>query len=213
MEAYFSRVELPAAAMIQGDYGLHQALWHLFSDGPDRERDFLFHQRTERPNSCFVVSRRPPQLVEGWALDSREYQPQLQSGHRLAFALRANPTVARGREGRHSTRHDVIFDARRQAKVHGTTLSVAEAEQQAGRQWLERRAEACGFVIDAVRITGYERKEIRKRRRKEPPVVVSRLDYEGILYVADPERFLHTLLHGVGPAKAFGCGLLLVRRV
>lgn len=212
MDAYFSRVELPSAAMTGGDYSLHQSLWQLFADGPGRERDFLFHQRSERPSSCFVVSRRPPQPTAGWTFDTREYRPQLQPGQRLAFTLRANPTVARGREGRHSARHDVVFDARRQAEARGSAMSLAEAEQQAGRDWLECRGEACGFVVEAVRSTGYERKEIRKRRQKGPPIVVSRLDYEGTLRVADPDRLRHALLQGVGPAKAFGCGLLLVRR-
>src|SRR5690606_10585704 len=92
MDAYSSGVELPPAAMAGGDYGLHQSLWQLFSDGPDRERDFLFHQRSERPSTCFVVSRRPPQPVAGWTFDTREYRPQLLPGQRLAFALRANPT-------------------------------------------------------------------------------------------------------------------------
>ena len=33
------------------------------------------------------------------------------------------------------------------------------------------------------------------------------------LEVADPARFFDALVRGVGPAKAFGCGLMLVRRV
>jgi len=37
--------------------------------------------------------------------------------------------------------------------------------------------------------------------------------FEGNLWVKEPERFVNFLQNGVGPAKSFGCGLLLVRRV
>ncbi|MEA2080768.1 MAG: type I-E CRISPR-associated protein Cas6/Cse3/CasE [Pseudomonadota bacterium] len=39
----------------------------------------------------------------------------------------------------------------------------------------------------------------------------STLDYSGLLTVTDPELFKAALFQGIGPAKAFGCGLLLVR--
>ena len=36
--------------------------------------------------------------------------------------------------------------------------------------------------------------------------------FEGVLHVRDPDRLAALLENGIGPAKAFGCGLLLVRR-
>ena len=36
---------------------------------------------------------------------------------------------------------------------------------------------------------------------------------EGKLKIVDPDRFKQALLQGIGSAKAFGCGLMLVRRV
>ncbi len=38
------------------------------------------------------------------------------------------------------------------------------------------------------------------------------LDYEGVLTVEDPVLFLSALTVGFGRARAFGCGLMLVRR-
>jgi CRISPR system Cascade subunit CasE len=37
--------------------------------------------------------------------------------------------------------------------------------------------------------------------------------FEGVLRVDDPECLTNLLENGIGPAKAFGCGLLLVRRL
>ncbi len=44
-------------------------------------------------------------------------------------------------------------------------------------------------------------------------IKLSMLDLEGFLMVVDPKAFAEALYNGVGPAKGFGCGLLLVRRV
>lgn len=38
------------------------------------------------------------------------------------------------------------------------------------------------------------------------------VDFEGELQVTDLKRFTPILFNGIDPAKAFGCGLLLVRR-
>jgi CRISPR system Cascade subunit CasE len=39
------------------------------------------------------------------------------------------------------------------------------------------------------------------------------LDLSGEVEVTDAERFTQLLTIGIGPAKAFGCGLMLVRRI
>jgi len=41
----------------------------------------------------------------------------------------------------------------------------------------------------------------------------STVDFQGILTVTDPELFRKALYEGLGKSKAFGCGLMLVRRV
>jgi CRISPR system Cascade subunit CasE len=38
------------------------------------------------------------------------------------------------------------------------------------------------------------------------------MDFRGILTVTDTEKFTDTLMQGLGKAKAFGCGLMLIRR-
>ena len=39
------------------------------------------------------------------------------------------------------------------------------------------------------------------------------LDISGVLIVEDPVRFLAAQAAGFGRARAFGCGLMLIRRV
>jgi CRISPR system Cascade subunit CasE len=62
---------------------------------------------------------------------------------------------------------------------------------------------------DGLRVDGYRIWWQRSNRG----ISLSTLDFEGSLTVTDPADFLNALLSGIGPAKAFGCGLLLVRRL
>ena len=47
------------------------------------------------------------------------------------------------------------------------------------------------------------------RNRKN--IELATLDLEAVLAVTEPTVFLGKLLSGIGPAKAFGCGLMPVR--
>ncbi|MFJ4767622.1 type I-E CRISPR-associated protein Cas6/Cse3/CasE [Streptomyces uncialis] len=46
------------------------------------------------------------------------------------------------------------------------------------------------------------------KHRDGPRVTLSTATYQGRLRVTDPDALRHTLLHGIGPAKAYGRGLL-----
>jgi len=42
---------------------------------------------------------------------------------------------------------------------------------------------------------------------------ISTLDFISLLTVIDPELFLGTLYNGIGPAKGFGCGMMMIKRI
>ena len=58
---------------------------------------------------------------------------------------------------------------------------------------------------------GYLRRRIV--RESGPSVSFSTLDFEGALTVNDPDLFLASVRRGFGKAKAWGCGLMLIRRL
>ena len=43
-------------------------------------------------------------------------------------------------------------------------------------------------------------------------MLYSTLDFEGVLTVSDPDPLLPAIARGFGAAKAYGCGLMLIRR-
>lgn len=233
---YFSLItpypgrELAAAhARLNGPYAEHQWLWRFFPAAAGSARDFLFHRRDlDGVPRFYVVSARPPQPDDpAWQVRTQAYAPRLAAGTRLGFDLRANPVVTRGADGKHS-RHDVVMDAKKRllaerglSRWNDWPLDHVGAEGQPDPRpplyalvqthcsvWLQTRAEAGGFAVDpaSLVVDAY-----RQQDGKCGQVRFSTVDFRGELTVTDPERFAATLRTGVGPAKAFGCGLLLVR--
>ena len=197
-------------------YAAHQLLWKVFPRDADAERDFLFRQEDRAGLPCFfVVSERWPMNDALFKIESKDYAPQLEVGQRLAFSLTANPVVARKVEGRKkSTKHDVWMDARKEAKNLGLSQDKWAAHCEAKTcQWLIDRSESLGFEIEEeqFRVDGYYQHQFHRRKGK--PIRFSSVDFNGLLTVVDPNRLRQTLFEGVGRSRAFGCGLMLVRRV
>ena len=194
-------------------YREHQMLWQLFEPDPDAERDFLYRReiRHGRPR-YFLLSRRPPVNSLGlWRIDPpRHFAPRLRTGQRLAFSLRVNPVVTR--DGK---RHDVVMDHKH--RIGWKAMKPAERPplqqviHEAGSDWLHKRAGKHGFEIEPelLQVEGYHQHQSRRGKRV---IRFSTLDFAGLLCVTDPEAFSAMLTRGIGPAKSFGCGLMLIRR-
>lgn len=188
----------------------HRLVWALFADTPERRRDFLW--REEGPGRLMALSARPPlPMPDLFEVESKPFEPVLAAGDRLRFSLRANAVVSRGPPGQRGQRHDVVMNALHglpQAQRAGARLA---AVAEAGRAWLSRQGEAHGFrPEDGVAVDGYE--TMRIPRDASEPARFGLMDFEGRLVVTEPAAFLPALATGFGRARAFGCGLMLIRR-
>jgi len=215
---YFSKAQIncqhPDAKRIAYDlYREHQALWNLFDNHPDQQRDFLYHKA---PDAYYLLSTREP-LVNGasvWHIQTKPYSPQLQTGQTLRFQLRANPVVttphldsAKAAAGK-TVRHDVVMHHKKTNYPDKTNRPpMAQIEQEAGLQWFTQRANRHGFQIqpDSLLISNYKKHTFKKT------ISIHTLDFQGLLTITELETFLAALQHGIGPAKAFGCGLLMLK--
>ena len=88
--------------------------------------------------------------------------------------------------------------------------SVAE---QAAEDWLRRQGAKHGFQLlstgAGLSIYGYRSLPLAEKGRK---AAFSQVEFAGELQVTDPQCFVQqALFKGLGRAKAFGCGLLLVK--
>lgn len=97
-------------------------------------------------------------------------------------------------------------------------LALKAVADSALETWLTARGKTNGFIVarDEVRgrikfqAEGYRWHSLPKKGRSAG---FSSVDFDGEVEVADPKLLVDALLAGVGSAKGFGCGLMLVRRV
>jgi len=194
----------------------HRLLWTLFSDGPDRNRDFLWREeqsgKSVRAGHFYVLSTRAPADPHRlFDLETKPFDPALAPGDRLSFILRANAVVTRKDADGHPRRHDVVMD--RLSKVSSGSRGAERqiAIDESGRKWLEGQAGRNGFRLEEnVGIDGYRAVEIERSGHR--PVRFSLLDFSGVLTIVEPPSFEAALARGFGKAKSFGCGLMLIRR-
>lgn len=191
----------------------HHMLWSAFATDPNQKRDFLW--RAESDGSFLTLSPCPPIKQEGGLFEVGEpkrFHPVLQHGDRLEFKLQANATKMRRDIGK---RVDVVMDALHSVQPGERAEKRMELAEKAGKAWLARQGEKAGFVFQPgdVCLEDY-RVELLPRfnesKKSKPQFGI--LDFAGQLEVTDPEAFLAQLVKGFGRAKAFGCGLMLIRR-
>ena len=214
----------------KGPYEQHQWLWQFLHAERGSARDFLFRRRDSEGNSpgFYVLSAREPQAMSpAWLVQSKSYAPRLYAGQHLAFQLRANPVVTHKVEGK-SRRDDVVMNRKKQLLAERGLLAwkdwpdtnpekppQQQLIQETCTEWLLRRAERCGFRVinderdqPKLRVDGYQQQRAFKKE-----IRFSSVDYSGVLEVLDIELFRTALFGGIGHAKAFGCGLMLIRAV
>ena len=97
-------------------------------------------------------------------------------------------------------------------------LALSAASDLALEAWLTRKGVANGFRLIREEIRGLLRLQAEGYRwhalpQKGRTAGFSSVDFEGLIEVTDPGLFVNALYQGIGPAKAFGCGLMLIRRV
>lgn len=206
----------------QGAYEQHQWLWRFLPAPPGSPRQFLFRRRDVQglPRFYVVSPAAPVAPTAHWQVASKAYAPELEVGEWLHFELRANPVVTQRDAGGRPARHDVVMQEKTRL-LRGQGLqrwadwtaaerpALADLVQRCGGAWLLARAERLGVEFDetTLRADGYE-----QHRGKGGALRLSTIDFSGRLRVRDPQALRRALVEGVGHAKAFGCGLLLVRR-
>ena len=225
---YFSLItpaagrEMAAAhEWMQGAYGEHQWLWKFFPAPDGSPRDFLFRRSDlgDTPRFYVLSKRKPEAFGSAWSVQSREFSPRLEIGDQLQFDLRANPVVTVSSDGK-SKRHDVVMqEKKRLLQERGLARwddwrdedkpSLYTIARETCGQWLIERGKRLGYELDeqSLSVEAYQ-----QHRGKKEALRFSTVDFSGTLTVLDPDAFMGALFNGIGHAKAFGCGLLLVRR-
>ncbi|WP_222932741.1 type I-E CRISPR-associated protein Cas6/Cse3/CasE [Nocardia yunnanensis] len=136
-------------------------------------------------------------------------------GQRFRFHTVVNPA-------RMSSRH-LPRSEREKPQPERKRLSDTTAEH--ARQWFAERLQPLGEAAISergVRRIGADADPTRLVVRilpklsnldKKPGMRVGRAQVRGELTITDPHVFVNTIVGGLGHAKAYGCGLILVKRI
>jgi CRISPR system Cascade subunit CasE len=178
---------------------MHRTLSRAFGDHPDRYAEARVLFRVDeidegRRAMALVQSAVPPDWSHHCKLETyleadpqtKPFSPELRAGQRLAFRLRANPTVCR--------------DGKREGLYREEDCLA----------WIERKAVESGFRI--VRLAMRPPEKLRCRTSEGRNVAIASALFDGVLVVDDPERLVDAVRVGIGKAKGFGFGLLSLAR-
>jgi CRISPR system Cascade subunit CasE len=200
---YLTEVDLPfdtaARLKLHDTYAWHQAVWKAFPGRDGEPRDFL--TRLDRHREGFrllIVSPTQPERPDWCPPDGWRTKPIPESYFgktRYAFQLSANPTK------KVASRADGTLTKNGRRVPLGTREELVE--------WIRRKGDQGGFTVDesTLRTFSRGREYFRKNGRQG---LHSAVELKGVLTVTDPAKFHETFTHGIGTAKAFGFGLLVM---
>ena len=194
---YLSRFLIPKQQMLKrrvfSEYDLHKLIWTCFPDRPDEKRSFLF--RTEELSSgiqILLLSREQPVPIPFAAWDgTKSFSASFAAGSLFMFRLKANP-VQRGSADR---------------KLHAITNEAALSD------WLHRKADRHGFSLKSVPEFSACHLAAFSKKQNQAQIALNIVDISGVLSVTDADAFAAAVRNGIGRGRAFGCGMLLLRRI
>jgi CRISPR system Cascade subunit CasE len=204
-----------------------RVLWRLDSDNP--RRPMLLVLTESKPDWIHIVESAGWPGAEGEHALVRDYTPliaQLALGREFAFRLTANPV-----QNTRAPDKPTSIQADRTARGQRRSYRIGHRTAAQQLTWFLERTQRWGFEVPAsrtdppvpglpaipahctpaheIRITARDRRSFTKKgSSSSAPVVLHTATFEGKLVVTDPNLLTERLLGGIGPAKAYGCGLL-----
>ena len=186
---------------IRDVYDWHQRSWECFPDRDGHPRDFL--TRLDRKGESFqllIISPREP-TRPAWCPADCWHGPKsipetYFSRTRYHFQLCANPTKKVAVQNPDGT-----------FKKHSRRVPLITREDLVA--WIARKGDQGGFAVadDSLRTIPRGREYFERSGQRG---LHSAVEFQGVLTVTDPRQFHDAFLRGIGPAKAFGFGLLVI---
>ncbi len=198
MSLYLSRLRLEVChPAVQRDvaniYDMHRTLMRAFPDEPDGGPGrVLFRLEDAKDGTLLLLVQsdiEPDwtrlQVPKGYLTsqpEKKEFDVDVRDGTQLAFRLVANPTMR--------------TEQKRRAILMDEDLYT----------WLNRKAEAGGFSLVQAQIT--RRGKVHASKLGRDKMMLSLVQFDGILVVKDSAILRRTVQTGIGSGKGLGFGML-----
>ena len=187
-------------AALQDAQKIHRLVAGLYQR-PRQEAELVYRIQTQGQKvSLYLYASLPAdrsRVLPGMTLagerEMGEWLDTMQTGQLWGFDLLTMPFKKVAEDGRNSRRRVL----RRQEERFA---------------WLARKAEQNGFAILNVQETSTEKTSAAHAEEKGGRLYLDTYRYSGMLQILDAERFRDAVRHGIGPGKAYGLGMLLLKR-
>ena len=203
---YLTQVTLDFATAarlrLRDSYAWHQAVWKAFPGRDGGPREFLTRLDQRRENfRLLIVSPMQPVRPDWCPADGEIWKTKpipdtYFTRSRYAFQLCANPTKKVSKK---------LSDG--SLTKNGRRVPLRKREELA--KWIMRKSEQGGFIVDDATLRTFPRGR-EYFEKKGQSGLHSAVEFEGVLTVTDPAKFHGTFARGIGSAKAFGFGLLVI---
>ena len=174
-------------------YALHKLFWQCFPGRPEAERDFLF--RCDHQGAALTILMLSSEMPTrcSWAEwdGTKELDITFNAGTFYWFRLRANPTS--------------------RAQASGKLRALTDREDL--DDWLNRKGKQHGFALRTQSEYSNCHLEQFSKSSNGPVVSLNVVDMGGVLCVTDAAAFGEAFRRGIGRGRAFGCGMLLLKRI
>lgn len=207
--SYLSQIILDRAEVakrnLYGLYDWHEFSWRLFPEKKkDDKRDFLTRlDRAEHEFKFTVLSINKPTMPhwcpqECWrelAIPGSFFQQD-----RYLFKIIANPTKTLSKRGPKGNK-----------KENGSHHAITQKEDLL--KWLLQKSEKNGFrLLDEPELE-ISPPVIHKLYRKNDEGILIGVEFKGALQVAERSRFIKGIHEGIGRARGFGFGMLVLKPI
>jgi len=212
MKTYLSQSEVRGEKALKlglvDPYQMHKRIWGTLPHDPNANRDFLFRFDVSKGAvRVLLLSERIPISSCDMQWQTVELSPTFLSHGAYRFRLRANPT-----------RRCKSYDIERGTEKH---RRFALLGKDAVREWFLRKFSDAGCEIRTIEDDGNEildletttPKRLRFTKCAHNRGVVYSAEASGTLLVRDEAAFRKAFDAGIGPAKGFGFGLLLLQPI
>jgi CRISPR system Cascade subunit CasE len=191
-----------------GNYEFHQEVWGFFPGYQRGDRRFIY--RVE-PGCIYSISEDQPLDTTGkWLVSTTTpYNPQVYKGLVLEFLVRANLTSKKG-SGKHGIIMDYVHSLRQSGKSQSEWPTAEDIRLKACSAWFSRNVDRLGFSVNNFQID--QQRDVQFLNQRTQDIMKHQvLDIRGVLTVVDPEKCLYSLFKGIGSARGFGYGMVLVK--
>lgn len=182
-----------ARLRIKDAYGIHRVVYDLFDPVRDstvgEERNissgilYVDQGMKKGWRNVLIVSDRLPR--HNSQVETREIPEKLFDFSVYRFAITINPVKRENASGK----------------------IVPLRTREAVGEWFTTKAPNWGFAMKQMEVRSMN---VIRFEKKGQQVTLGQATLIGLLHVLDAVRFNHSVTHGIGRGKAFGCGLLQV---